>query len=141
MTMELKLVNLAQRVAEMYVDRLTKAEYEVLCNAIRVCREYHLGNESDWVDMYDVILYDNGIWEYAENRKLEEELQDMWMLETDILMCNCYLGCMAEGNVLPQDMEIQGDNIPEFIEVLQTHIADKIDFDAIFDFWEERMCY
>ena len=42
----------------------------------------------------------------------------MWGLEVRILMCNCWLGCTKENNCEPQDMEMRGENIPEFVEVL-----------------------
>lgn len=56
--------------------------------------------------MYDVVLNDDGIWEYAEWSYFTEEIQNMWGLVTDILICNCYLGCIGEGHITPQDMEL-----------------------------------
>ena len=91
--------------------------------------------------MYDAILYEDGIWEYAYYKDFDEEIQDMWAVETDILMCNCYLGCVAEHDSTPQNMEIQGDNIPEFVSFLENIIQEKLDFKKIFSFWEEKMCY
>lgn len=140
-TLEIRLVNLAQKVADMYSDRITQEQYQQLCDAINVCKEYHTKGQSKWVDMYDVILYDDGIWEYADCPDFEEEIQDMWALETDILTCNCYLGCVAEQHSIPQDMEIQEENIPEFVDFLENVIEEQFDYERIFDFWAEKMCY
>lgn len=140
-TIELRLINIAQKIAEMYHDKVSKEYYQQLCNAINVCKEYHTNGKGDWGDMYDAILYDDGIWEYAYYKDFDEEIQDMWAVETDILICNCYLGCVAEHHSTPQDMEIQGDNIPEFVSFLENIIQEKLDFKKIFSFWEEKMCY
>lgn len=140
-TVEIRLTNLAQKVADMYKDRISQEHYQQLCNAIDVCRDYHIQGKREWVDMYDVILYDDGIWEYADYPDFEEEIQDMWTLETDILICNCYLGCVAEQHSTPQEMEIQEENIPEFVDLLENVIEEKIDYNKIFVFWDEKMCY
>ena len=140
-TLELQLTNLAQKVADMYQDRISQEHYQQLCNAINVCKEYHIKGQGDWWDMYDVVLYDDGIWEFADYPDFEEEIKDMWALETDILICNCYLGCVAEHHSTPQDMELQEENIPEFVDLLENAIQEKIDYEMIFDFWKEKMCY
>lgn len=140
-TIELRLINIAEKIAEMYQHRVSNEYYQQLCNAINVCKEYHIKGQGDWGDMYDAILYDDGIWEYAYYKDFDEEIQDMWAVETDILMCNCYLGCVAEHDSTPQNMEIQGDNIPEFVSFLENIIQEKLDFKKIFSFWEEKMCY
>lgn len=86
---------------------------------------------------------DEGIWEYGEYSDFEEEIMNMWALETDILTCNCYLGCIAEQDSIPQDMEIQEVNISEFVDFLENVVGEKIDYDYkyIFNFWAEKMCY
>ena len=140
-TLELRLTNLAQIVADMYQDRISQEHYQQLCNAINVCKQYHIKGQGDWGDMYDVVLWEDGIWEYGENPNLEKEIMNMWALETDILICNCYLGCVAEHDSTPQDLEIQGDNIPKFVDLLENVIEEKIDYNKIFIFWKEEMCY
>lgn len=140
-TYELQLTKLAQKVADMYQHRISNEQYQQLCNAINVCNEYHINKQGNWYDMYDVVLYDDGIWIYADCPDFEEEIQDMWALETDILICNCYLGCIEENYSIQQDMEIQGENIPEFVNFLENMIAEKIDYENIFSFWAEKMCY
>lgn len=140
-TLELRLVKVAQKVADMYKDRIAQEYYQQLCNAINVCRDYHIKGQGDWSDMYDVILYDDGFWEYTYCSEFEEEIQNMWALETDILTCNCYLGCVAEQHSTPQDMEIQEENIPEFVMFLESMMEEKMDYEKIFSFWDEKMCY
>lgn len=39
---ELRLVKLAQRIADMYQDDMEPQYYRQLCNAITVCREYYV---------------------------------------------------------------------------------------------------
>lgn len=142
-TIELRLVNLAQKVADMYCDRIPHEQYEQLCNAINVCKAYHTDNQDDWGVMYEAVLAEDAIWEYACYKDVEEEIADMWALVTDILICNCWLGCIAEKDYLPQDMEIEGENIPGFVELLESTIGDndKIDYDSIFQYWGKNLCY
>ena len=140
-TLELRLLTIAQRIADMYMERINKEDYRQLCNAINVCNDYFVNKGNDWWVMYDVVLYDDGIWEFSMDSSFDDEIKDMWGLETIILTCNCYLGCVAEKQNEPQDMEIRGENIPEFVELLENIIKDSIDFERIFDFWAERMCY
>lgn len=140
-TLELRLVNLAQKVAEMYADRIAQEQYQQLCNAINVCRNYHTEAQENWGVMYDVVLAEDAIWEYAFFSDIEEEVSDMWGLVTDILICNCWLGCVAEREPIGQEMAIQGENIPEFVVLLENAIEEKIDYERIFDFWGEKMCY
>lgn len=140
-SIEIRLINLAQKVVDMYSDKITKELYQQLRDAINVCKDYHTKGQGDLWDMYEVVLGEDGIWNYGYSSKFEEEIQCMWALETDILSCNCYLGCVKERADRPQDLELQGDNIPEFVELLENVISDEIDYDKIFDFWGEKMCY
>lgn len=41
-TIELRLVKLAQKVADRYRDDIEPQYYRQLCNAIAVCREYYV---------------------------------------------------------------------------------------------------
>lgn len=140
---ELRLIKSAQKVANLYKNRLEQKYYKQLCNAIEVCYKYYVNNNDTWDIMYDVILGDGGIWEYAESLHIQfsQEIQNMWMLITDILICNCYLGCTKEQDYIPEDMEIQKENIPEFVELLEKLIYDKIDYKHIFEFFNKKICY
>ena len=46
-TLELRLTNLAQKVADMYQDRISQEHYQQLCNAINVCKQYHIKGQGD----------------------------------------------------------------------------------------------
>ncbi len=61
-TIELRLVEQASKVANMYQSKISKEQYEQLCNAIKVCRDYHVEEKGDWGDMYEVVLWEDGIW-------------------------------------------------------------------------------
>lgn len=139
--LENRLTNLATKVADMYSNKISQEYNKQLYDAINVCKDYHTTGGSDLWDMYEVVLGEDGIWNYGYNSKFAEEIQDMWALETDILSCNCYLGCIKEKQSRPQDLELQGDNIPEFVELLEELVGDEIDYDRLFDFWGEKMCY
>ena len=138
-SIELRLIKLAQKVTERYKQKLESERYNELYNAIEVCREYHVKKQEDWWVMYDVVNGDGGIWESIDC--FDDEINDMWVLVLDILSCNCYLGCEAEKQSTPQDLELQGENIPEFVELLEGMIDKEIDYDTVFRFWGEKMCY
>ena len=138
---EIRLTNMAQKVADMYKNKIEPKYYEQLCNAIMVCRKCYENEIDNWGAMYEVVLADGGIWEYIDYDCFEEEIQNMWILVMDILTCNCYLGCDKEHDVTPQDMEIQGENIPDFVELLEKLIGENIDYDGILTFWDSTMCY
>ncbi len=138
---ELRLVNIAQKVAGMYKDKIGQEYYKQLCDAIETCRDYYINGKKDWVCMYEVVLSDGGIWEYAENQHEEEEIQNMWILVTDILLCNCYLGCMGEDGITPEELELQGENIPAFVELMEKNINETIDYNKILQFWKNKICY
>ncbi len=44
---ELRLVKLAQKIADMYHDDMEPQYYRQLCNAITVCREYYVHNKGN----------------------------------------------------------------------------------------------
>lgn len=142
--LELRLVSLAQKVADMYKNEIEEKYYKEMCNAINVCHEYYLNEKYNWdkmCEMQENVLGEDGIWNYADCEFFEEEIQNMWVLVTDILLCNCYMGCEDIGDSIPQDMEIRGENIPDFIELLEGLVCNRIDYDRIFEFWDEEMCY
>lgn len=140
-SIELKLVKLAEKIADMYASKLEPERYEQLCNAITACKEYHLENKGDEFDLTMLVLGEDGIWVYADEPEYSEEIQNMWALETNILICNCYLACMEGSGYLPQDMEIRGENIPKLVEFLEANFCENLDYDKIFQFYWEEMCY
>lgn len=35
----------------------------------------------------------------------------------------------------------EGDNIPEFVELIENSFGEKIDYTSIFEYWGEKMCW
>lgn len=143
MFIELKLIKLAKKIADRYKNDIETKYYKQLYNAITICQEYSINNNGSWIDIYKVVIDENGICDYAEQEYycFTEDIKNMWALVTDILICNCYLACIKEQDVVPEDMEIQEANIPKFVEILEKSITEKIDYEYIFEFWNKKMCY
>ena len=139
--MESKLIEYALHIAKQYKSKITSEQYMQLYNAIKICQEYFVDGKGDWGRMYEAVLDEDGIWEYSELYDFEEEITYMWGLETRILICCCYLGCVSEHDYLPQDMELRGENIPGFVECLEQNVGEKIDFKAVIGFWDKNLCY
>lgn len=136
---ELRLVKLAQIVADRYRDDIEPQYYGQLCNAIDVCKEYCVHGKENWEDMYDVVL--NMEWLFLEEERIwrHGEVGNMWGLARTILVCNCYLRCIDEGRSIPMVMDIQGENIPEFVELLESSMGETIDYQTIFAFWHKNI--
>ena len=92
--------------------------------------------------MYEAVLGDGGIWEYSEGAgDFSEELRTMWVLETCILICSCWLGCQKEQDVAPEDMELRGENIPSFLDFLEGLPDSPPDCARIWEYWSRNLCY
>lgn len=50
-------------------------------------------------------------------------------------------GCISEDGITPEDLELRGENIPAFVELLEKHINQTIGYDKIFQFWGSGICY
>ncbi|MDE6699902.1 MAG: hypothetical protein K2K10_02645 [Acetatifactor sp.] len=75
---EARLTSLSRRIFAQYQSQLESAYARQLDEAIRVCEIYQQG-VGDWIDMYEVVLGDGGIWEYSEGAgNFSEELKTMW---------------------------------------------------------------
>jgi hypothetical protein len=138
---ELRLVKLAQKIADMYQDDMEPQYYRQLCNAITVCREYYVHNKGNWEDMYNAVL--NMEWTFLDEevrwRQRHGKVGNVWGLVRDILICNCYLRCMDEGRSIPKDMKIQEENIPKFVALLESSIGETMDYQAIFAYWHKKI--
>ncbi len=140
-TIELRLVHLAQQVADMYKNKIPTEQFEQLYDAIKICRDYHIEGKNHWGNMYEVVLGEDGIWEYELYEDIEKDIAYMWGLEVRILMCNCWLGCTREHDGEPQNMEMRGENIPEFVELLEKNVAEEINYIEIFESFNSILCY
>jgi hypothetical protein len=50
------------------------------------------------------------------------------------------LACIKEQHIVPEDMEIQVENISEFAKIVEKSINQKINYKYIFEFWNTKMC-
>ena len=140
-TIEARLTNLARRIFAQYQSQLEPEHVHQLDEAIRICETYQQG-VGDWGEMYEVVLGDGGIWEYSEGvGDFSEELRTMWVLETCILICSCWLGCQREQDSIPEDMELRGENIPFFLDFLEGLPDGTPDCDQIWEYWSRNLCY
>jgi len=140
-TIEVRLTSLARQIFAQYQSQLEPEYVRQLDNAIRICEAYQQG-VSNWGDMYEAVLSDGGIWEYSEGAgDFSEELRTMWVLETCILMCSCWLGCQKEQESTPEDMELRGENIPAFLDFLERLPDSPPDCARIWEYWNKNLCY
>lgn len=136
-----RLIIQAERIADMYSDELDIDKRNQLYNAIQVCRKFVEDCSTYWGILYDAVQGDEGIWEYADYPEFSEELQNMWILETDILSCICYNACTMQEPSTPQDLEIREENISKFAEFIENNFFGESDYQKCLDFWDENMCY
>ena len=140
-TLELRIIELAQRIADMYIDDLDAEKYQELCHAIHVCREYAENNIGNWGDLYEVVEGDGGIWEYAALQDMPEKLAEMYTIENCVLSCMCYIACRKDGECTPEDMELREENIPGFIEFVEKNFYKNSGYRECTDFWGDKVCY
>ena len=71
-----------------------------------------------------------------------DEVALLMALPIEILSCVCWLGCKAENDYFPQDLELViGDKIPDFISFLEENLTGKEDFKQAIDFVNKNLCY
>ena len=115
---EVRIINLAQKITDMYIDDLDTEKYQEVCHAIHVCREYVENHVGDWGDLYEVVEGDGGLWEYVVMDDLPEKLEEMYVMVHCVLACMCYIACEKENTSQPEDLELCGENIPEFLSLI-----------------------
>ncbi|MDE7297451.1 MAG: hypothetical protein K2N94_01315, partial [Lachnospiraceae bacterium] len=63
-------------------------------------------------------------------------------LPIEILAYICWLGCKAENDYFPEDLELViGERIPDFVAFLEENLKSKEDFEKAIDFANENLCY
>ena len=72
-SLENRLTNLATKVADMYSGKISREYNRQLYDAINVCKDYHTTGGFGLWDMYEVVLGEDGIWNYGYNSKFAEE--------------------------------------------------------------------
>ena len=74
--------------------------------------------------------------------EIPEEVALLMALPNEILAYVCWLGCKAENDFFPEDLELViGDKIPEFISFLEENLTGKEDFKQAIDFVNKNLCY
>ena len=139
--LEVRIINLAQKITDMYIDDLDTEKYQEVCHAIHVCREYVENHVGDWGDLYEVVEGDGGLWEYVVMDDLPEKLEEMYVMVHCVLACMCYIACEKENTSQPEDLELCGENIPEFIELAEKVFSKTDGYQKCMNFWGNNICY
>ena len=71
----------------------------------------------------------------CDGRNFSEELETMWVTETCVLICSCWLGCQKEQEYTPEDMDLRGENIPAFLDFLEGLPDCPPDCARVWEFW------
>ncbi|MDE7325077.1 MAG: hypothetical protein K2N63_02185 [Lachnospiraceae bacterium] len=140
-TIEARLTSLARRIFVQYQNQMGSEYAGQLDVAISICETYQQGM-GNWQDLYEAVLGEGGIWEYSEGAGgFLGELETMWVMETCILLCSCWLGCQREGGIEPEDMELRGENIPDFLKFLENLPDIPKDCAGIREYFNKNLCW
>lgn len=145
-----RLITQAKKAAEAIKDEISYQLYDKLCSTITMCQNYVEGEtDLSWIDVYDEIYQgegdedeEDGIYLMSQYIDTPNEVELLMALPIEILSCVCWLGCKAENDYFPQDLElIIGDKIPDFISFLEENLTGKEDFKQAIDFAYKNLCY
>lgn len=144
-----RLVTQAKKTAELMKDEISIQLYDKLCSVMIMCQNYVQGADGlGWVDVYDEIYREEendeecGIYISSQFTDIPDEIELLLELPIEILLCVCWLGCKAENDYFPEDLEfIIGDKIPDFAAFLEENLKSKEDFKKAIDFANNKMCY
>lgn len=85
---------------------------------------------------------EDGIYLMSQYIDIPDEVALHMTLTIEILTYVCWLGCKAENDYFPQDLELViGDKIPDFISFLEENLTGKEDFKQAIDFVNKNLCY
>lgn len=145
-----RLITQAKKAAELIKDEISVLCYEKLCSTITICQNYVKGEtDLSWIDVYDEIYHgegeegeEDGIYLMSQYIDIPDEVALLMALPIEILSYVCWLGCKAENDYFPQDLELViGDKIPDFLSFLEENLAGKEDFKQAIEFVNKNMCY
>ncbi len=141
-----RLITQAKKAAEAIKDEISDQLYDKLCSTITMCQNYVEGETGlSWIDVYDEIYQGEGDEDEEDEISLMSQYidtPDEVALPIEILSCVCWLGCKAENDYFPQDLELViGDKIPDFISFLEENLTGKEDFKQAMDFVNKNLCY
>ena len=72
---------------------------------------------------------------------LPEKLEEMYVMVHCVLACMCYIACEKENTSQPEDLELCGENIPEFIELAEKVFSKTDGYQKCMNFWGNKICY
>ena len=149
-TLEEKLITQAKRAAELIKNEIPASFYDKLCSTIALCQNYVEGADGlGWMDVYGEIYQgegeedeEDGISLMSQYIETPHEVTLLLTLPIEILSYICWLGCKAENDHFPEDLEsVIGERIPDFAEYLEENLKNKEDFVKAIDFVNENLCY
>lgn len=145
-----RLIAQAKKAAELIKDEISVLCYDKLYSTITMAQNYVEGEtDLSWIDVYDEIYQgegeedeEDGIYLMSQYIDVPDEVELLMTLPIEILSYVCWLGCKAENDYFPQDLELViGDKIPDFISFLEENLTDKEDFKQAMDFVNKNLCY
>ncbi len=145
-----RLITQARKAAELIKDEISSQFYNKLCSTIIMCQDYVEGEtDLSWVDVYGEIYQgegeedeEDGIYLMSQYIDIPDEVALLMALPIEILAYVCWLGCKAENDFFPEDLELViGDKIPDFISFLEENLTGKEDFKQAIDFVNKNLCY
>jgi len=147
--LEERLVTQAKKAAKLIKDEISIQHYDKLCSTIIMCQNYVQGADRlSWEDVYGEIYREEekeeecGIYILSQSINISDEVEMLLELPIEILLYVCWLGCKAESDYFPEDLElIIGDKIPDFVAFLEKNLTSKEDFKKAMDFANKKMCY
>ena len=144
-----RLITQAKKAAELIKDEISSQFYDKLCSTITMCQDYVEGEtDLSWADVYGEIYQgegeedeEDGIYLMSQYIDVPDEAALLMALPIEILSYVCWLGCKAENDYFPQNLELIGDKIPDFISFLEENLTGKEDFKQAIDFAYKNLCY
>ena len=147
--LEERLIAQAKKAAELIKDEISTQFYDKLCSTIAMCQNYLEGADGlSWGDVYEEIYREEedegecGIYILSQLIDTPDEVTLLLALPIEILAYICWLGCKAENDYFPEDLELViGERIPDFVAFLEENVKSKEDFEKAMDFANENLCY
>lgn len=143
MDIRTKMVMLARHISQVYKEYVEDERFYSIENVIKQFENYIDDQSDDWGKLYDIVQGDEGIWEYSEfdDDLMSVKEQEMWGLEVCVLSCFIKLEISCMGDVSPQDMEMQEENIPLYIDYVEQNFQKVDGIKKCKEYWRKFICY
>lgn len=145
-----RLITQAKKAAELIKDDISSQFYDKLCSTITICQDYVEGKtDLSWADVYGEIYQgegeedeEDGIYLMSQYIDISDKEALLMALPIEILSYVCWLGCKAENDYFPQNLEsVIGEKIPDFVVYLEENLTGEEDFEKAIDFANKNLCY